>query len=135
MDRDRTQRSIDRLRQRKSETIDYLKSKGIRSGVDFQKSNSSDVKYAVSNLKEWADQIAKLEKQVSVYNDGIHSIEVMLDRLERKRIDEEVALSEAESFDLQKIILDLNERLKTDVDPLEAEELGKLIDSEMGENQ
>ncbi len=55
----------------------------------------------------------------------------MLDKIERERINESVSLSEDEYLDLQKIIVDLNERLEVETDILEDEELGKLLDLEM----
>lgn len=132
MQRDKVQRGIKRLEKLKSETVDHLKSKGIESGQDYLDSEDPDVKYAVINLRGWVGQIAKIQQQVTHYDDAIRNIEVMLDKLERERIDQSVALSEAESMELQKIIIDLDERLEVDTDFLEQEQLQKLLDQEMG---
>jgi len=55
----------------------------------------------------------------------------MLDRIERERIDESIALSKDEYKELQKIVIDLNERLNIETNILEDEELSKLLDLEM----
>jgi hypothetical protein len=85
----------------------------------------------VVNLKGWVTQIAKIKKEVAYYDEAILGIEGMLDKIERDRIDESVSLSKDEYKELQKIILDLNERLSVETDMLEEEELGKLLDLEM----
>ena len=129
--RDKVNRGVKRLEKLKAETVEHLRDKGINSGDEYLKSDDPDVKYAVVNLKEWVAQIDKIKKEVTYYDDAISSIEVMLDRIERERIDESVSLSEQEYLDLQKIIVDLNERLEVETDILEDEELGKLLDLEM----
>ena len=131
MQRDKVNRGVKRLEKLKAETVDHLRDKGINSGEDYLKSDDPDVKYAVVNLKGWVAQIDKIKKEVTYYDDAISSIEVMLDKIERERIDESVSLSEQEYLDLQKIIVDLNERLEVETDILEDEELGKLLDLEM----
>ena len=55
----------------------------------------------------------------------------MLDKINRDRIGESVALSEEEYIELQKIVVDLNERLNVETDILEEDELRKLLDLEM----
>ena len=131
MQRDKVNRGVKRLEKLKAETVDHLKDKGINSGQDYLESDDPDVKYAVVNLKGWVAQIDKIKKEVTYYDDAISSIEVMLDKIERERIDASVSLSEEEYLDLQKIIVDLNERLEVETDILEDEELGKLLDLEM----
>ena len=56
----------------------------------------------------------------------------MLKKIERKRIDDSISLSEEEYLDIQKVIVDLDERLNVDTTLLEDEELGELLDLEMG---
>lgn len=131
MQRDKVNRGVKRLENLKGETVEHLKQKGIKSGSDYLNSTDPDVKYAVVNLKGWVAQIEKINKEVTYYDDAISSIEVMLDKIERERINESVSLSEDEYLDLQKIIVDLNERLEVETDILEDEELGKLLDLEM----
>ncbi len=131
MQRDKVQRGIKRLEKLKAETVAELKQKGITSGADYLDSKDKDVKYAVVNLKGWVVQIAKIQQEVTYYDDAIRSIEVMLDKIERERIDESVALSEDEYIEIQKIIVDLDERLNIETNILEDEELGKLLDLEM----
>ena len=130
-DREKVQRGIQRLEQLKAENIAKLKEMGISSGADFIDSTDRDVKLAVVNLKGWVAQIAKIKKEVTYYDEAINNVEVMLDKIERERIDESVALSEDEYIELQKVIVDLNERLNVETDILEDEELGKLLDLEM----
>lgn len=131
MQRDKVNRGVKRLENLKAETVEHLKQKGINSGSDYLNSTDADVKYAVVNLKGWVAQIAKIKSEVTYYDEAISSIEVMLDKIERERINDSVSLSEDEYLDLQKIIVDLNERLEVETDFLEDEELGKLLDLEM----
>lgn len=131
MQREKVERGLKKLEMHKSETIDYLKEKGINSGKDFLDSEDNDVKYAAGTLKGWSAQIKKTKTEIKYYDDAISGIKAMLDRIERERINESVELSEEESISLQKIVVDLNERLKVDLDVVEEEELGKLLDLEM----
>jgi hypothetical protein len=131
MQKYKVENGIERLENLKSETVEHLNSKGIKSGEDYLKSDDADIKYAVVNLKGWVTQIAKIKKEVAYYDEAILGIEGMLDKIERDRIDESVSLSKDEYKELQKIILDLNERLSVETDMLEEEELGKLLDLEM----
>lgn len=128
--REKVLRGIKRLELRKTETVQYLKEKGIRSSADV--TDDKDVVYALRNLKGWKVEIDKLTVDVADYDEAIRSIEVMLDEIERDRIDQEVALSEEEYFQLRKIVKDLNERLGMDKkDVLEDDELSKILDEEL----
>ncbi|MEM9942787.1 MAG: hypothetical protein AAF939_14585 [Planctomycetota bacterium] len=131
MERDKLLRGIERTNDLKQKTLEELKAKGIDSGDDFLKSDDSEVKYAAVNLKEWVGQISKLNNKVKYYDDAINGIQVMLSRIERERISESVALSEEEAIELQKIIIDLNERLEIKTTPFEDEELKGILDSEL----
>ena len=132
MRRDKVHRGIKKLTELKKDAVELLRSKGINSGQDFLKSEDKDVKFAVKNLKEYKIQIEKVEKEVEFYDEAIDGIRVMLDRFERERIGDSISLSEKDSLELQKIIVDLNERLEVDTDILEDEELSKLLDDEFG---
>jgi len=131
MQRDKVQRGLARLERLKAENIEHLKDKGVNSGQDFLNSSDKDIKNAVVNLKEWVKQIDKTKKEITYYDDAITNIRTMLDKIERERINESISLSEDEYVGLQKIIVDLNERLNVDTNILEDEELGKLLDLEM----
>lgn len=123
-------RRIKKLEMHKAETLQHLKDKGINSSADI--TDDKDVLYALRNLKGWKEQIDKLEKDTAHFDEAIGSIEVMLDELERKRIDSEVALSEEQHFQLLKIVKDLNERLGMDEkDILADDELSQLLDEEL----
>ena len=131
MQRDKVQRHVKRLENLKAQNIQNLKDKGIGSGEDYLNNSDPDVKLAVINLREWVAQIQKIEKDVAYYDEAIGNVEVMLDKIERDRINDAVSLSEEEYVNLQKIIVDLNERLEVETNILEDEELGKLLDLEM----
>lgn len=131
MRRDKVQRGIKKLTKLKSEAIQALRDQGIESGQDYLKSDNTDVKLAVRNLKEYSEKITKVENEVAYYDDAIKRIRVMLDRFERDRIGDSIKLSEDDAFELQKIILDLDERLELETDVLEDDELSKLLDDEM----
>ena len=130
--KDKVQRGIKRSEKLKSETVSKLKEMGVSSGEDFKNSTNPDVKKKVLSLKEAAADIEKYNKEVSYYDDAITSIQAMLEKIERKRIDDSISLSEEEYLDLQKVIVDLDERLNVDTTVLEDEELGNLLDLEMG---
>jgi hypothetical protein len=104
---------------------------GIDSSEKFLASSNQEVKLAVINLNGWVAQIAKANKELTSYDDAIVNIEAMLDKIKRERIGDSVALSDEESLELQKIILDLNERLNVETNFLEDEALGELLDSQM----
>jgi len=128
--REKVDRGIRRLELRKTETLKYLKDKGIRSSADV--TDDTDVTYALRNLKGWKVEIEKLQEDTKNYDEAISSIEVMLDELERKRINQEVALTEEEYLEMRKIVKDLNERLGLDKnDVLAEEELGRILDEEL----
>jgi len=131
MERERRQQSVRRLEDFKSQNIEQLKSKGVSSGDDYLKSDDKEIKLAVLNLKGWVTEINEIKKQIVYYDEAISSVETMLDKLERQRLSESVAMSEEESIELQKVIVDLRERLSVETNVLEDEELGRLLDLEM----
>ncbi len=128
--REKVTRRVKLLELRKSETLQYLKDKGIQSSADI--TDDKDVAYALRNLKGWKTDIDKLNADVANYDEAINSIEIMLDEIERERINQEVALSDEQYIQLRKIVKDLNERLGMDKnDVLEDDELNKLLDEEL----
>lgn len=131
MQRYKAQLGVKQLEKFKAENIEQLKEMGIDSGEEFLKSDDQGVKLAVVNLKGWVAQIGKIKQEIAYYDDAIVNVETMLDKINRERIGDSVALSEEEYIDLQKIIVDLNERLNVETDILEDEELRKLLDMEM----
>lgn len=132
MDRDKMNRGLKQLAELRSDTVERLKASGVSSSEDYFSSDDPDVKYFAISLKNHVAQIEKLEKQVAQYDQAITSVETMLDRIERERIDESVAMSEEQYLELRKVIVDLNERLQVETNVLEDEELAKLLDLEMG---
>ncbi|MFT5301038.1 MAG: hypothetical protein ACI87E_004633 [Mariniblastus sp.] len=131
MRRYKTQNGIDKLEQFRGENLAKLREMGIDSSEKFLASSNQEVKLAVINLNGWVAQIAKANKELTSYDDAIVNIEAMLDKIKRERIGDSVALSDEESLELQKIILDLNERLNVETNFLEDEALGELLDSQM----
>lgn len=131
MERERRQQSVRRLEDFKAQNIEQLKSKGVSSGDDYLKSDDKEIKLAVVNLKGWVTEINEINKQIVYYDEAISSVETMLDKLERQRVSDSVAMSEEESIELQKVIVDLRERLSVETNVLEDEELGRLLDLEM----
>lgn len=131
MQRYKAELGVKQLEKFKAEKISKLKEMGIDSGDEFLKSTDPGVKLAVVDLKGWVTQIAKIKKELTYYDDAIANVEGMLDKINRERIGDSVALSEEEYLELQKIVVDLNERLKVETDILEDEELRKLLDLEM----
>jgi len=130
--KDKIQRGIKRSEKHKSKTVSELKEMGVSSGADFKNSSAPDVKKKVLSLKGAVADIEKHNKVVSYIDDAITSIQAMLEKIERQRIDDSISLSEEEYLDLQKVIVDLDERLNVDTTVLEDEELSNLLDLEMG---
>lgn len=129
-DRERLLNAMQRLENRKQETLDFLRDKGVTSSADI--TDDKDVKYALNNLKGWKTEIEGFGTQVAKYDEAINSIVAMLDKLERERLSRDVALSEEQLIDLRKIVVDLDERLDIrDADILADEELGQILDEEM----
>ena len=122
---------VERLEASKKETIDFLREKGIGSGDAYLKSDDRDVKLAVLSLEKYVKQIQKTKENVANYDDAIARIRSMLDQFKRDRIVDSVALTDDQKFELEKIIVDLNERLAVETDVLKDEELKAILDAEM----
>jgi|GEM_PF-2347158 len=134
MQREKSERAIARLEQRKNETVEFLKSKGVKSSADV--AGDVNLKYAARELKGWSDEIEKLEKERQHYDEAISAIQAMLAELERKRINETIAMTEDEYIRLRKIVLDLNDRLEVDKQDVVADdELDALLKEELGNKE
>ncbi len=121
---------VTRLEARKQETLDYLKSKGVRSSADV--TDDKDIIYALKNLKAWKMEIEKLREQSGYYDEAITSMNAMLQDIERKRIGDSLAMSDEERMELDRIVIDLDERLDYDPnDPIENDDLRQILDEEM----
>lgn len=129
-DREKLLNGIQRLELQKEKTLDYLREKGVTSSAEI--SGDKDVLYALNNLKGWKTEIANLQSQVANYDEAINSIVIMLDKLERERINRDVGLSDEQLSELRQIVVDLDERLGVrGSDILADEELGRILDEEM----
>jgi len=131
MDQEKVKRRKALLLDRKQETVELLKEKGITSDSDL---TDKDVKYAVRNLKRYVADIKNMDAIVARYDEPIAAIEAMLERLEQERIADEVAISDERAAELGKMLIDLDERLGADdeVDLFEEEELRGLLGDELG---
>ena len=131
MARQKVKNTIEALGSEKSKTLAHLKSKGINSSADV-KDDDSDVQFALNALKRLVEDIEARKEDVKVYDEAIVGLETQLADLKRKYINEQGTITEEEYLDLQKNIIDLNERLKGDKpDIFESEKLRNLLDREM----
>jgi hypothetical protein len=131
MQKDKLQRGIQRLEIKKQETVDFLKENKVTSSSDVQ--GKPDLEYAVRNLEGWVDEINKLKGETGIYDKAIAAIETMLDEIERKRINDSVAITDADWVKMESIVIDLNEQLGMDSkDIFKDEEMNKLLQSELG---
>ncbi len=131
MQKDKLFRAIQRLENDKQETVDYLKEKGVKSVADMR--GKPDLEYKAQNLKRWTEQIAVLQGDTTKYDTSIAAIETMLDEIERKRINDSVAVSDEDWVRMQSIVVDLNEKL--DIKPndiLQDEAMDDLLQKELG---
>lgn len=134
MDREKLMRGIERLNIRKQETVEYLRSRGVSSTADIR--GKPDLEYAARNLKGWTEEIARLEADAGKFDKAISAIMTMLDEMERKRINQSVAISEEEWRRLRAIEVDLDEKLDMDSNSLlKDQELNQILQSELGGNE
>ena len=131
MSRQKVKNTIEALGSEKSKTLAHLKSKGINSSADI-KDGDSDVQFALNALKRLVEDIEARKEDVKVYDEAIVGLETQLDDLKRKYINAQGTITEEEYFDLQKHIIDLNERLKgEEPDIFEQEKILNILDQEM----
>lgn len=131
MDKRKIEQAVKLLETSKKKTVEFLKEKGINSGDDYLKSDNSEIKLAVLNLKKDINAIKKSKQNINTYQDAITRIRSMLDQIKRDRISDSVALTDQQAIDLETIIVDLDERLDVETDIFEDDELKKLLDLEM----
>ncbi len=135
MQKEKIQRGIKRFEKQRQEALAHLRKKGINSSADIDPEDV-DVQYVIRNLKEIKLQMGKLTDDVDSYDKAIAGLNQMLVKIETRNIQEASQISEEELFELRKIEIDLNERLKPDDgNILEVEELYKLIDEELGDKE
>jgi len=131
MQKDKLLRAIQRLENDKQETVKYLKEQGVKSTADVR--GKADLEYKVRTLKGWNDQITLLQGDTTKYDRAIAAIETMLDEIERKRINDSVAVSDEDWVRMQSIVVDLNEQLDFRPDDiLQDDELNQLLQKELG---
>lgn len=129
MDRDKLVRRKELMVKRKSETVDFLKEKGITATSNLE---DSDVKYAVNNLKRAVADIKEVDKNVARYDDSITAVEAMLVKLEQERIANEVAVSDETKIELSAMLKNLDDQLLgEELDIFAEEELRDLLGEEL----
>ncbi len=130
LDRDKVIRRKQLLQDRKSETVELLKSKGVTADSDL---NDADTKYAVQNLKRYVADLKGMDGIVEKYDKPIAAIEAMLVRIEQDQIAADVAISDEKAEQLGVMLLDLDDRLGVgDNDVFEESELRDLLSDELG---
>ena len=131
MDKRKVEQAVKLLENSKKETVAFLKEEGINSGDDYLKSDRSEIKLAVLNLKKDINAITKSKQNIATYENAITRIRSMLDQIKRDRISDSVALTDEQAIELETIIVDLDDRLSVETDMFEDDELKKLLDHEM----
>jgi hypothetical protein len=131
MDRDKLIRRKKLMVKRKSETVQFLKEKGITADSDL---GDSDVKYAIGNLKRAVADVKEVDKNVAQHDQLISAVEAMLVKMEQERLANEVAVSDEEKIQMSAMLKELDDRLVGDEsDIFEDEEIRDLLGKELGQ--
>jgi len=133
IDKNKVVNSVKRLDAIKKEVVADLRSKGIKSGADYFKTEDQATKLKVLELQKTIKDIKKGEATIATYESAIERIRSMLAKIERERVSESASLTEAQAIGLEEIIVDLDEKLEVDTDIFEDQELKELLDQEMVE--
>ena len=119
------------MQERKAKTVQFLKDKGITAESDL---SDSEVKYAISNLKQFVADMEEVDKNVDRYTKTITAVEAMLKKLEQEAIANEVMISDEEKIQMSALIKELDDKIIGDEqDILEEEKLRQLLGNELGE--
>ena len=130
MNRDRNFRTVERMKKRKNESKKRLVDMGIKTSEDLK--NNTEARMIAKTMKDWDDEIRKLEGEVKYYDDNIFRIKAAIGSLERKMMSQNASLSKDEFTKLRKMFHDLNDKLSITDDPLEEMEINDLVDKELG---
>ena len=109
IEQDKVQRRVKLLEDQKNESVQFLKDQGVKSSADL--TDDKQIRYAVNNLKRTMADIESVSGIADEYQEGINSIEAMLKDVERNRITKEIALTDEKAMEIDKIIIDLDEKL------------------------
>ena len=131
LDREKLLRRKKLMQERKAETVQFLKDKGITSASDL---GDSEVKYAVSSLKQFVADLKEVDKNVDRYTSTITAVEAMLKKLEQEAISSEVAISDEEKIRMSALIKELDDKIHGDEDDIfEDAKLRELLGDELGQ--
>ena len=109
IEQDKVVRRVKLLEEQKNESVQFLKDQGVKSSADL--TDDKQIRYAVNNLKRTMADIESVSGIADEYQEGINSIEAMLKDVERNRITKEIALTDEKAMEIDKIIIDLDEKL------------------------
>ena len=131
MDREKLSQRKKLMEERKQETVQFLKDKGVTATSDL---SDKDVKYAISNLKQYITDLKDVDKNVSRYTNAINAVEAMLTKIKQQSIADEVNISDEKKIELSAMIKGLEDKLIGDEpDFIEEEKLRKLLGDELDE--
>ena len=131
MDREKLSQRKKLMEERKQETVKFLKDKGVTATSDL---SDKDVKYAISNLKQYITDLKDVDKNVSRYTNAINAVEAMLTKIKQQSIADEVNISDEKKIELSAMIKGLEDKLIGDEpDFIEEEKLRKLLGDELDE--
>ena len=131
LDREKLSRRKKLMEERKAETVQFLKDKGVTSESDL---GDSDVKYAISNLKQFVSDLEEVDKNVDRYTNTITAVEAMLKKLEQEAISNEIAISDEEQIRMSALIKELDDKiLGEEKDIFEEAKLRELLGDELGQ--
>ena len=131
LDREKLLRRKKLMQERKAETVQFLKDKGITSASDL---GDSEVKYAVSSLKQFVADLKEVDKNVDRYTNTITAVEAMLKKLEQEAISNEIAISDEEQIRMSALIKELDDKiLGEEKDIFEEAKLRELLGDELGQ--
>ena len=132
MERDSIAQSIGHLETRKRETVNELKGFGVNTAADALKNEKTQL--LAKTLETLVQQTKRLEGDIDRYDKAIIRIEAKLKELEIIELSNDVGLTEEQSLELSRTILDLNEQLGISDSPtlLDELEMEQLLEDEFG---
>ena len=133
IDKNKVSNGLKKLNAIKKEVVTDLRELGVKSGTDYFETEDKTVKLKVLELQKTIQQIKKGENAIETYETAIENIRSMLAKFERERVGKTATLTEAQTIELDEIILDLDDQLEVEVDMFKEQELMELLDAEMVE--
>lgn len=130
LERDAIAQSLQHLETRKRETVQELKDLGVSSAADAF--NDDKTQLLVNSLETLVKKTKRLESDIERYDQAIIRIEAKLKELEIIELSNDVGLSDEQSMELSRTIIDLNEQMGIKESPtlLDELELERLLEEE-----